>query len=252
MAEPAPIIYKTKTDALLPRDASSIARKPLPAATSHARRPLGLSIPPEALADEPDHGRLGDAAGFSFLDNHTREQLDAPATVELVLATCDAAASMTEGVHQKASEGLARLRSELEALKLAHGKLVNENQSLRLILENLRITQRGERGVDGDRGPPGRDGRDGVGAQGPRGEPGPPGRPAPTIVAWRLDEQAFTATPLMSDGRSGAVLHARPLFEAFADAINDADDMAEADAARASREATEQEAAAVREGRPAR
>ena len=101
---------------------------------------------------------------------------------------------MTEGVHQKASEGLARLRSELEALKLAHGKLVNENQSLRLILENLRITQRGERGVDGDRGPPGRDGRNGVGAQGPRGEPGPPGRPAPTIVAWRLDEQAFTAT----------------------------------------------------------
>ena len=30
-------------------------------------------------------------------------------------------------------------RSEIEALKLAHGKLVNENQALRLVLENLRV-----------------------------------------------------------------------------------------------------------------
>jgi hypothetical protein len=44
---------------------------------------------------------------------------------------------------------------KIGALETRIGALNNENVSLKLILENLRITQRGERGIDGDRGPSG-------------------------------------------------------------------------------------------------
>ena len=114
---------------------------------------------------------------------------------------------------------------DVEELKLAHGKLVNENQSLRLILENLRITQRGERGVDGDRGPPGRDGVQGpAGPQGIRGEKGERGLPTPKIVSWEPDFVKFTATPLLSNGGRGATLPLRELLTAFADMMNAEDD----------------------------
>ena len=215
----APIIYRTKLDALLPRDASAMtARKPLPDATSRQRKPLGLAPVPGDI-DEPEPSRQDRyvaEAGVSFLDNHTREQLDAPATVELVLATCDAAASMTEGVHQKAVEKFARVDKELARVELENAQLrasvaalTAKVDTLTFISERLRVENAGP---VGPQGPMGRDGHDGPpGAKGERGERGDTGRAAPTIAAWRLDEQAFTATPLMSDGRSGAVLHARPL-----------------------------------------
>jgi hypothetical protein len=106
------------------------------------------------------------------------------------------------------------------------GALKNENQALRLILENLRITQRGERGIDGDRGPPGRDGRDGVGQIGPRGERGERGKPAVAVVEWRPDPEAFTVQALLSDGTTGPMIALRSLFEAYHNAtswIEDAD-----------------------------
>ena len=100
----------------------------------------------------------------------------------------------------------------------------NENAALRLILENLRITQRGERGVDGDRGPPGRDGRDGQGLIGPRGEAGPKGEPAPRLATWIVDEDRFTVTPILGDGSSGASLSLLGLFESYDRAVSQIDD----------------------------
>jgi hypothetical protein len=145
---------------------------------------------------------------------------------------------------------LAATRDEFRELQLALGALKNENQSLRLILENLRVTQRGERGIDGDRGPPGRDGRDGEGRIGPRGERGEQGKAAPTIVAWALDDAAFSATPILGDGGTAATLRLRGMFESFNDAINAEDDAAEADAARAQRTELELEITRQRIGLP--
>jgi hypothetical protein len=145
---------------------------------------------------------------------------------------------------------LAATHDEFRELQLALGALKNENQSLRLILENLRVTQRGERGIDGDRGPPGRDGRDGEGRIGPRGERGEQGKAAPTIVAWALDDAAFSATPILGDGGTAATLRLRGMFESFNDAINAEDDAAEADAARRQRTELELEITRHRIGLP--
>lgn len=62
-------------------------------------------------------------------------------------------------------------------------------------------------------GKPGRPGPSGEkGQAGPRGLPG---EPAPSIVGWTLDRAAYTATPIMSDGREGTPLELRGLFEQF-------------------------------------
>jgi Collagen triple helix repeat (20 copies) len=138
-------------------------------------------------------------------------------------------------------------------LETAHAKLINENTALRLILENLRITQRGERGVDGDRGAPGAAGRDGLqGPIGPKGEPGPRGLDAPKIVSFEVDDAAFVAYPLLSTGHKGPGLHLRGMFEAYNEQVDASDAAAEIDAAARSREVIEQEAANVRAGLPAR
>ena len=103
------------------------ARKPLPDATSRQRKPGSAWRPcPETSTNEVQDRQdryVAEGAGVSFLDNHTREQVDAPATVELVLATCDAAASMTEGVHQKAVEKFARVDKELARVELENAQL---------------------------------------------------------------------------------------------------------------------------------
>jgi hypothetical protein len=124
-----------------------------------------------------------------------------------------------------AVDGLADdIKRKFGDLENTIGALKNENQALRLILENLRITQRGERGVDGDRGPPGRDGRDGVGQIGPRGEPGPMGPPAPMIAAYEPDVSRFMVTRRHTDGTSGVPMHLRSLFEHFNAEISGDDD----------------------------
>ena len=114
------------------------------------------------------------------------------------------------------------LRKDVEELKLAHGKLVNENQALRLILENLRITQRGERGIDGDRGPPGRDGVQGpTGPAGPQGPKGERGVPAARIVGWECEDNASIVYPLLQTGHRGPGLRLRSVLDAYADLISD-------------------------------
>jgi hypothetical protein len=53
------------------------------------------------------------------------------------------------------------------------------------------------------------------GQQGPCGEHGPAGPAGPTIQSWQIDWERYQATPVMSDGRQGAPLDLRPLFEQF-------------------------------------
>jgi hypothetical protein len=61
----------------------------------------------------------------------------------------------------------------------------------------------------------GKDGRDGAtgprGERGERGSIGPRGEPAPAICGWRIDRVAYTAVPLLSDGREGPPLELRGL-----------------------------------------
>ncbi|WP_247781084.1 hypothetical protein [Bradyrhizobium sp. 170] len=59
------------------------------------------------------------------------------------------------------------------------------------------------------------------GKQGPKGERGEAGArgerglPAPGILGWRIDREAYTATPIMSDDSEAPPLQLRPLFEQF-------------------------------------
>jgi len=94
-----------------------------------------------------------------------------------------------------------------------------------LILENLRITQRGEKGCDGDRGPPGRDGAQGAqGVRGERGEKGERGVPAARIVSWDIDDNALIAYPLLQTGHRGPGLRLRSLLDAYSDLVSASDD----------------------------
>jgi hypothetical protein len=65
---------------------------------------------------------------------------------------------------------------------------------------------RGERGLQGEKG-----------ERGPKGEPGVC---APAIVEWKLDRNAYEATPILTDGRSGPPLRLRELFRQFLDEVS--------------------------------
>jgi hypothetical protein len=82
--------------------------------------------------------------------------------------------------------------------------------------------QPGPRGEKGELGPRGEKGELGpIGKRGERGEPGPPGRrgdrgeASPTIISWAVDPVHYRAVPTMSNGKPGAPLDLRPLFEAY-------------------------------------
>jgi hypothetical protein len=66
------------------------------------------------------------------------------------------------------------------------------------------LAMRGKKGEPGPRG-----------ERGERGERGPAGLPAPTIVDWQVDREAYSARPVMSDGSVGPVLELRGLFEQY-------------------------------------
>jgi hypothetical protein len=67
----------------------------------------------------------------------------------------------------------------------------------------------------------GKQGRPGPsGAKGERGEPGSkggPGAPTPTILAWKIDRESYTVTPIMSDASEVPAIEMRALFEQFHD-----------------------------------
>jgi len=68
-------------------------------------------------------------------------------------------------------------------------------------------------------GKPGKPGPKGDhGAPGARGERGPAGEPAPVILGWRIDREAYTAQPIMSDGSEAPPLELRAFFEQFHEA----------------------------------
>jgi hypothetical protein len=69
------------------------------------------------------------------------------------------------------------------------------------------IAKQGKAGATGERGI--------AGERGPRGEQGPAGTPAPTIKSWKIDRTSYIATPIMDNGREGAPLDLRGLFEAY-------------------------------------
>ena len=215
MTEPA-VIFKTKGDAAIPRAA------PVPPARTRRRRPLGLA--PAPSDDAPAAEARPPASEDHFAD---------PA-INLIVEANELTLGLIETMRAHFAGKLAGLENTIGALK-------NENQALRLILENLRITQRGERGIDGDRGPPGRDGRDGVGLAGPRGERGERGQAAPAIAAWEIDDSAFVAYPLLANGRKGPGLHLRGMFEVYNAQVDASDAAAEIDAAAASRARTDRE-----------
>jgi hypothetical protein len=66
------------------------------------------------------------------------------------------------------------------------------------------IASQGKRGAAGEKGE--------RGAQGPQGNPGLSGA---TIRGWKIDEEKYAATPLMSDGRDGPPLELLGLFQQF-------------------------------------
>jgi hypothetical protein len=68
------------------------------------------------------------------------------------------------------------------------------------------VARQGSRGVAGERG-----------EQGPKGDRGLPGAPAPVISGWKIDRRAYSAVPVMSDGKEGPALELRSLFKQFQD-----------------------------------
>ena len=220
----------------VPRDASAMAQWKVVDIAPHRRQPLGLAPIVDDIADEPKRDVAGNGLRTYDYPGATKAAEEIVADSVAMLSEEQLAAGVSwrqlfEYGIQTAIEAsldgddlvfgrvrelkaeVAVMRNEFRDLKLAHGALKNENQALRLILENLRITQRGERGIDGDRGPPGRDGVQGpIGPKGDRGEAGPRGLPTPKIVAWETDDVRFTATPCLANGTRAATLPLKELL----------------------------------------
>jgi hypothetical protein len=208
------VVFKTRADARVAPKSELPPGHP-------ARRPLGLAPGGGSgapAADEP-------AALAPGAPTWT-PQPGVPAMRDDLAMAMDVIRDIAEALVEAQDRAKAKFDTMQASFDNQIGALKNENQALRLILENLRITQRGERGIDGDRGPPGRDGRDGVGQIGPRGERGERGKPAVAVVEWRPDPEAFTVQALLSDGTTGPMIALRSLFEAYHNAtswIEDAD-----------------------------
>src|SRR5215831_7535113 len=66
------------------------------------------------------------------------------------------------------------------------------------------LSRSGRRGPVGESGPRGR-----------KGERGARGEANPTIINWTIDRVHYRAIPTLSDGKPGAPLDLRPLFEAY-------------------------------------
>jgi hypothetical protein len=223
------------------------------------RKPLGLGIvddgPPESRPEDmAEDGSviLSDGVRFSFKDGATPETLAPWVNVDLLYISMNGLISTIDVSHQKAKQMGAELRSEVARielenarLKAAVSELTAKVETLTFISERLRLENKGPAG---ERGPMGRDGHDG--ARGPRGERGAMGPAGPRPVSFDTDAEAFAVTGLMSDGRRAPTMHLRALFEAYHAQTEGEAEAAEIDAAAASRERTELEAARTRAGLP--
>ena len=256
-----------------PRDASSIARRQHSDATTHVRKPLGLSM---VTDDEPERGNSDpgrpsachdpEAQAKEFVDmaiaQLPAEALAAPATMRDVveLGVGQALAAVFEGddaifdrVREVRAEvvrahGVIReLQLERERDRASLAEMRSKLAELDFVVERLKVENRGPPGVAGPRG---RDGADG--ARGPRGERGGMGPAGPRIIGFETDDESFTAWPLGSDGRKGATLHLRGMFESYHAQVEGEEAAEEHDADARARESIEVEAANRRAGLPAR
>ena len=118
---------------------------------------------------------------------------------------------------------------------------------LDFVVSRLKVENAGPIGPPGPRGVDGRDGQ-----RGPRGEKGERGPTGPRPVSFEVDDAAFTAVELLSDGRRGPALRLLGMFQAYNEQVEAGDAAEEIDAAAASRAVVEREAEARRLGLPAR
>jgi hypothetical protein len=219
------VIFKTRTDA-----GPHVA--PPPPNKARRRRPLGLA-PGGGASDDVVHEADPPASEAGFEDP----------TVALIVQSNALLVDLIEGQRRHFETKIAKVEARL-------AEATAKVSELSFISERLRIEARGPAG---ERGPMGRDGHEGrPGARGERGERGEPGKAAPTITAWAVDADNFTAAPILSDGSNAATLRLRPFFEAYDDAVDASEAAAEIDADRAQRAEVERQAANVRAGLPAR
>jgi hypothetical protein len=207
-----------------------------------ARRPLGLRpVVDDVAAHEASVASRTSrpAASASPASEAGFAEYTDP-TIGLVAESNELLLGLVDDQRRHFENKLAGLVNTVEALQ-------NENKSLRLILENLRITQRGERGIDGDRGPPGRDG-----AQGPPGPKGSRGQRGFETTGWLINEAEYCITPLFYDNSQGPTLNLRGLFEQFQRDTEDDDVALGTERAALSRASVELETERVRRGLPAK
>jgi hypothetical protein len=170
--------------------------------------------------------------------------LSTPANYAMVVEVLDASVALI-------SERVAPLRVKLAGLEVENAQLrglVAELKAklseLDFITERLRVENKGPPGMKGERG---RDGRDGaLGPRGERGERGEKGKPAPLIIGWRTDPEAFTVQALLSDGSVAPPLNLMGLFQAYDSATGVLDDRDVAAAAEEARTEAERQAEAAR------
>ena len=236
MTEAQNSVFKTRDNAIA-RDPSAIARKPLP---DGRRRPLGLR-PLDGPEDDdrilsPLNGEDLERGPFYDLTKEDKGRLAESAAMWNVYLIANSLSSITNDVHDvlkkqiveseaKRAAMAADIQTKLGGLENTIGALKNENTALRLILENLRIRERGERGESGERGPPGRDGAQGpAGPKGERGERGERGLPAAKIVSFENDDNALVIYPIMQSGHRGPGIRLRSALDAYSDLANAGDD----------------------------
>jgi hypothetical protein len=130
----------------------------------------------------------------------------------VTLATVWSIATAAADSLRKDADGLV---AEIERLRAANEDLRVQLNEVEAVLGKLAGSahrpergERGERGEPGERGAPGR-----AGPRGERGMPGKAGADAREIASWRYDFEKLTATVIMSDGQSGAVLDLFTFFE---------------------------------------
>ena len=203
----------------VPRDASAMAPSRVVPLDKHRRQPLGFT----PVIEEPERGGIDDGEPIVAPDGrdlqrgpfyNLREQdrsflEEKSAPYGVVYLAINAVVSIAYAIEKTLKEKSPR-RARSAEIQLENAQLkaalaeIKANRTSTIILERLKIENKGPPGPKGERG---RDGRDGKGLMGPRGEPGPRGLPAPMIVGWRIDSDRYLVTPQYGDGSSGPPLN---------------------------------------------
>jgi hypothetical protein len=129
--------------------------------------------------------------------------LGRPATMRDVCAATDALVTeLTGGEHALRGEA-KEARTEID-LRIA--KLETRLAEVAGAVEVLRVQS--EHAAAPERGP-----------RGPKGPAGAPGASGASLASWRIDEERFIATPVMSDGATGPPLGLKSLLAAIVRAL---------------------------------